>query len=356
MKVLFVAAKKGCGFAPFVEEQAQALRALAVEPAALDAGHLDAARLDATHLEKVEVVDYAHTAHGIANYMKWVPKLHKVIKEIKPDVVHAHFGLTGLLAGLAAIGTGVPVVVTYHGCDINDKKLRPFSRMAMRLAAWNIFVSRRQMINAYGSEKRAAKAAKGSVMPCGINTSLFDAGQIDTIWFESKFGKGENILFAGSLEAFVKDPELAKSVICNLKSKMSSNNIELIELKGYTREQVATLMYKCKALLLTSVREGSPQVIKEAMACNCPIVSTNVGDVEERLEGLEGCFVVGEKRKENGEWSSESREQVIQYLSEALEKAISYGRTKGREKLLADGLDNEQIACKLLQIYEQVKR
>ena len=332
MKVLFVAAKKNTGhFSPFVDEQKAAL---------ISSG--------------MNVVDYAHTAHGILNYVKWIPKLRKAIKQNNPDVVHAHFGLTGLMAGLASIGTGFPVVVTYHGCDFNDNKLRPFSRIAMRLAAWNIFVSNRQMINAYGSEERAAKAKKGSVIPCGINTNLFKAGQIDEIWYESKFGKGENVLFAGSFEALVKDPELAKSVICNLKSKMSSNDIELIELKGYYREQVVTLMYKCKALLLTSIREGSPQVIKEAMACNCPIVSTNVGDVEERLEGLGGCFVVGERRKENGEWSSESREQVIQQMSEALEKAMSYGRTEGRKRLLADGLDNKQVAARLVKIYKQI--
>ena len=330
MKVLFVAAKKNTGhFSPFVEEQKEALASTGNN-----------------------VVAYAHTAHGILNYVKWVPKLRKAINQIKPDVVHAHFGLTGLMAGLASLGTGVPVVVTYHGCDINDKKLRPFSRMAMRLAAWNIFVSKRQMINAYGSEERAARAKNGSVMPCGINTELFNAEQIDEIWYESKFGNGVNVLFAGSFEAYVKDPELARQAMNELTNE--GVNADLIELKGYTRKQVVTLMYKCKALLLTSIREGSPQVIKEAMACNCPIVSTNVGDVEERLEGLEGCFVVGERRKENGGWSSESREQVIQQLSEVLKKAISYGRTKGRERLLKDGLDNAQIAERLISIYNSV--
>lgn len=316
MKILFVAAKKNNGcFSPFVEEQKEAL---------LHAG--------------VEVVDYAHTAHGIVNYIKWVPKLHKAIKEIKPDVVHAHYGLTGLLAGLAAIGIEVPVVVTYHGCDINDKKLRPFSRMAMRLAAWNIFVSKRQMINAYGSEERAAKAKKGSIIPCGVNTNLFDAGQIDEIWYESKFGNGEKVLFASDFGQEVKDPALAKAVIEDLKLKIA--DLELVELKGYTREQVATLMYKCKALLLTSIREGSPQVVKEAMACDCPIVSVDVGDVSERIDGLDGCFVVK---------SREPKE-----LAEVLEKAIAFGRTKGREQLLADGLDNEQVAHKLIEIYKQV--
>ena len=335
MKILFVAAKKNTGhFSPFVEEQKAALISM-----------------------RMNVVDYAHTAHGILNYVIWIPKLRKAIKQNNPDVVHAHFGLTGLMAGLAAVGTSVPVVVTYHGCDINDKKLRPFSRLAMQLAAWNIFVSKRQMINAYGSEFKAVKAKKSSIIPCGVNTNLFDAGQIDEIWYESKFGKGENVLFAGSFEAIVKDPELAMAAVARVKSeelRAKSGDVELIELKGYTREQVATMMHKSKALLLTSIREGSPQVIKEAMACNCPIVSTNVGDVEERLEGLDGCFVVGERRKENGEWCNENREQVIQQLSEALKKAIAFGRTKGRDRLLADGLDNEQVAAQLVKIYKQI--
>lgn len=316
MKVLFVAAKKNNGcFSPFVEEQKASL-------------------LQA----RVEVVDYAHTAHGIVNYMKWVPKLHKAIKEIKPDVVHAHFGLTGLMAGLAAIWTGVPVVVTYHGCDINDKKLRPFSRMAMRLAAWNIFVSKRQMVNAYGSEARAAKATKGGVMACGIDIRMFDKSQVDDAWYESRFGKGDKVLFGGDYERAVKDPILAKQVIEDFRLEIG--DLELIEMKGYTREQVVTLMYKCKALLLTSIREGSPQVVKEALACDCPIVSVDVGDVSERLDGLDGCYVVK---------SREPKE-----LAEALEKAIAFGRTKGRERLLSDGLDNEQVARKLIEIYERV--
>lgn len=326
-KILIVAAKKGEGFAPFVREQRDAL---------LHAG--------------VDVVDCAHTAHGIVNYMKWVPKLRKAInKETKPNVVHAHFGLTGLMAGLAAIGTGVPVVVTYHGCDINDRKLLPFSRMAMRLAAWNIFVSKRQMINAYGSEERAAKAKKACIMPCGINISQFDEKNVDGAWFEAKFGMGDKVLFAGSFESYVKNPELAKRAIEELRLKQSfessrdkkNEDIVLLELKGYTREEVVTLMYKCKALLLTSIREGSPQVVKEALACGCPIVSVDVGDVAERVNGLEGCYVVKSRDPKD--------------IAGALEKAIAFGRTNGRERLLADGLDNEQIAQRLIEIYKQVQ-
>ena len=329
MKVLFVAAGKKCGFAVFVNEQKEAI-----------AQELRKSPMSDERLAMSDepVMEYVHTAHGIGNYIKEARKLHRTIKELKPDVVHAHFGLTGLMAGLAAIGTGVPVVVTYHGCDINDKKLRPFSRMAMRLAAWNIFVSKKQMINAYGSERKADKAKKGSVIPCGIDITLFDEKMVDNAWYDRTFGKGDKVLFGGDFERAVKDPALAMQVIEDLRFKIA--DLELIEMKGYTREQVVTLMYKCKALLLTSVREGSPQVVKEAMACDCPIVTVDVGDVSERLDGLDGCFVVKGR---------EPRE-----LAEALEKAIAFGRTKGRERLLADGLDNEQVAHKLIEIYKKV--
>lgn len=277
MKVLLVAAKKDDGFSPFVTEQMEALVQLGAE-----------------------VVAYAHSAHGVGQYAMEISKLRSAIKEIKPNVIHAHFGLTGLLAGLAALWTGVPVVVTYHGCDINDKKLRPFSRIAMQLAEWNIFVSKRQIVNAYGSERQAGKSTKKCIIPCGINLSQFDSGMVNDAWFDSRFEKGNYVLFAGSYDSYVKNSGLAKQAVAiankfeigNLKSEIKSNEINLIELKGYTREQVVTLMFRSKALLLTSIREGSPQVIKEAMACGCPIVSVDVGDVEERTAGVGGCYVI----------------------------------------------------------------
>lgn len=318
MRILFVAAQKDNGrFSPFVEEQKDAL---------MHAG--------------VEVCVYAHTAHGILQYVHWIPKLHNVIKESQPNVIHAHFGLTGLMAGLAAIGTEVPVVVTYHGCDINDKKLRPFSRIAMRLARWNIFVSKRQMINAYGTEMRACKASKGVVLPCGVTIKLFDQNKVNNAWYDEKFGSGDYVLFAGSFSSVVKNPVLARQAVDLLK--IEGRNVELLELKGYTREQVVTLMYRCKALLLTSVREGSPQVIKEAMACGCPIVSVDVGDVKERVNGIGGCYVIDSRDPKK--------------LAEALTAAIAYGRTTGREKLLEDGLDNNQVTEKLIGIYKYVAK
>ena len=129
----------------------------------------------------------------------------------------------------------------------------------------------------------------------------------------------------------------------SLNEPLALNDVELIELKGYTREEVNRLMCACDCLLMTSKTEGSPQVIKEAMACGCPIVSVDVGDVAERTDGVEGCYIV------------KSREPMD--IAEALRKAIAFeGKTNGREKILAAGLTNEQVAKKIIEIYQEILR
>lgn len=314
MRILIVASDKNGHFAPFIEEQMTALQACGVE-----------------------IIRYGVTGKGITGYLRELPALRRLIRAEQPDIIHAHFGLCGLLATLAVIGLRTPVVVTYHGCDINAKKNRPFSKVAMCLSAWNIFVSHRQMLNAFGTDEQASKNHKWSIIPCGIDTHLFDDEHVCTEWFDRKFSSNTYVLFAGSFDNFVKGPELAKQAVEIYNASHLESPIELLELRGYTREQVVTLMHKCSTLLLTSIREGSPQVVKEAMACGCPIVSVDVGDVAERLSGMEGGYVVPTRDPKE--------------LALNLEPAIAFGRTKGREKLLEDGLDNTQIAETLISIY-----
>ena len=115
-------------------------------------------------------------------------------------------------------------------------------------------------------------------------------------------------------------------------------------------------MNAADCLLLTSWSEGSPNVIKEAMACSCPIVTTDVGDVNERLEGLEGCFVA---KTEHPVVNSATHEQYVEEnavcIAQCLEKALEFGKhTAGRERLINDGLGIEQIAQRIKNMYEQL--
>lgn len=278
---------------------------------------------------------------GIMGYLRAIPGLRKMIREWNPDVVHAHYGLSCLVANLAT--RRVPVASTYHGSDINVKSVRRFSKMAIRLSAWNIFVSKKNMALA-----GVVEGKKCSLIPCGVNLpqpwSELQKQKVEQLtlnqWVETIMPKGKKyVLFAGAFDNAVKDPERAKQTMNELTNE--GINAELIELKGYTRDQVNALMYNCDAFLMTSKTEGSPQVIKEALACGCPIVSVDVGDVAERTDGVDGCFVVK---------SREPRE-----IAAAIEKALVFkGRTNGRDKIIEFGLTNELVAKQIIETYEDI--
>ena len=260
---------------------------------------------------------------------------------------------------LANLQRCIPVVTTYHGSDINQSSILRFSKIAIRLSAYNIFVSKRNIAI-------AKPKSKYELLPCGVNltddqlTTRTDARKALGIADDAKI-----VLFAGAFDNAIKDPELAKETVLEVKrilslsledvdssemlSKLSLNKntssqdleLELVELKGFNRSQVNLMMCAVNCLLMTSKSEGSPQVIKEAMACGCPIVSVDVGDVAERTSGVEGCYVVPSRDPKD--------------IAQALLQAIAFeGKTNGREKIIEMGLSNEQVAQRLIAIYESV--
>lgn len=302
MKILVVASYNKNRFAPFIVEQADALKHVGCE------------------------VDYfGVVGKGIKGYFNAFGALRNKIKSFRPDIIHAHYGLSGLLANLQR---SVPVVTTYHGSDINLPKVLRLSKIAMRLSAWNIFVSQRNV--------DIAKPKKNYVLlPCGVNLPNYVEKDICAVKQKLNWNPNKKyILFAGAFDNRVKNAKLAQDSVSLLE------DAELIELKGYTREQVTALFYASDAFLMTSFTEGSPQVIKEAMACGCPIVSVDVGDVAERIKGLEGCYIA---------------ERSPHDIAERLNKALSFNsRTKGRERIIELGLTNDLVAKKLVEIYTQI--
>lgn len=295
------------------------------------AGHAAPFVLEQMHALQTQGVDcglFLVKGRGIRGYLGQFRPLKRFIVSFDPSLIHAHFGLCGLLAN---IQRKIPVITTYHGSDINDSKTFRFSKIALWLSAWNIFVSNKTM-------QKAGPNHKCTLLPCGVDltqvqlTSKPEARRLMHLNENKKY-----VLFAGAFEIEVKNAPLAKQTVGLLKD----SSIELIELKGYTRDEVALLMCAADVLLMTSFNEGSPQVIKEALACGCPIVSVDVGDVRERMDGVGGCFMADSNHPEE--------------LAELMRKALSFtGRTKGRDKVLADGLDNQNVAKKLVEIYTKI--
>ena len=322
--------------------------------------------------EGIEVERFGIKRKGLCGYLREIPRLCRTIREVHPDLIHAHYGLSGLLAGLARLVClastslkmglgGVPLVTTYHGSDINEPRVLRLSCLAMRLSAWNIFVSKRNVDIA----AKACRITNYSLIPCGVNltddqllTREKARRQLSQINLPCIVANGKErktcafrdiqdasiILFAGDFDNAVKDAPLAQQSMDVLNADVpffEGGRGSLIELRGYSRTEVNLLMCAADCLLLTSKREGSPQVIKEAMVCGCPIVSVDVGDVSERIADLDGCFL--------------ARTRDPQEIANLLAKALAHkGKTQGRQRIIDEELSNKQIARSLIHLYNSI--
>jgi glycosyltransferase involved in cell wall biosynthesis len=100
-------------------------------------------------------------------------------------------------------------------------------------------------------------------------------------------------------------------------------------------------MNACDAMLLTSYHEGSPNVLKEAMACNLPVVSVPIGDVAERTAGVVGYRV-----------RPRDEEQLANALLSTLQDETPCG---GREAILRQGLDLASVAERIVDVYHEAQ-
>ncbi len=300
MKVLIVCSGNSGRIAPFILEQGKSLVR-----------------------EGLEVNYFTIVGKGWSGYLKNRKLLLDKIHRYQPEIIHAHYGLSGLLANTQR---KIPVITTYHGSDIHNLKVFWFSRLSIKLSAYNIFVSEE-------NKKKSRQLIKQSVIPCGVDLDVFKPMDKEQARNELCLDiRKKFILFAGAFDNPVKNATLAKEVLKWFPEAM------LIELKGYSREQVALLMNAADVALMTSFTEGSPQFIKEAMACNCPIVSVEVGDVPELVEGIENCYLTSYDPTD---------------IADKLQLVLNSGeRTNGRQKIIDKELDMETIAKRILEIYQ----
>ena len=309
MKIIVVCRFHGVRIVPFISEQAEAVERL---------GH------------EVRFVISHHK--GVRGYIELYRNLRKAMREMQPDIIHAHFGICGFAANLQR---KVPVVVTYLGSDINTK-IRYISILSMLLSKYNIFMGTRQLAKV----KRFANPAKTEIVRYGILSDLFVEQDKQKAREALGLDKDKKyVLFSGRFSRLDKDPELAKAAVALLND--GENEVVLQELTGgYTKEEMVSLMNAVDAAVVTSKAEGSPQFTKEVMSCGCPIVSVDVGDVAEQVEGLDGCYIVK---------SRDPRE-----IADALKKAIAFGKTNGHQHIKDMQLDNDQVAKKIVEIYEKL--
>lgn len=234
--------------------------------------------------EGIQVDDFRINGKGVLGYLKNLRPLYSKIRNGSYDLIHAHYGLSGLLSTFQRL---LPTVITFHGSDVNQKNNLFFSFLASRLSSYNIIVNDNMA-------KMLLLNEKYKVLPCGVDFDLFYPIKKEKARKELGLDLTKNfVLFSSGFDNPIKNFPLAKKAV-----KFLNEPVEILELKNKSRREVNLLFNACDLLLMTSFSEGSPQVIKEALASNTPIISTDVGDVKRMVKGVKNCFITSYEPKD----------------------------------------------------------
>ncbi len=307
MRVLFVCSgnKKANGVSPFIQSQADSLIYVGLQ-----------------------IDFFIINQPGLVGYFKHIFKLRKFLKNNTFDIVHAHYSLSAIVAGLAG---SKPLLVSLLGSDAYIKGwIRWLTKWFYRHKWVKTIVKTSDM-------KIRLKMDDAIVLPNGVNIDRYKAIDKNEARNKIKYSQDKKlVLFLANPNRHEKNYSLALKAF----KLIDLTDIELIPVYDQPAEIIPYYMNASDLLLLTSKWEGSVNVVKEAMACNLPIVSTNVGDVKKNISDIDGCYITTND-------PNDIKEKILLALNHNQ-------RTRGREKLISLGLDSENIAKKLINIYNSV--
>ncbi len=194
------------------------------------------------------------------------------------DLVHANYGL---MAPAALVGHRLPTVISFWGSDLLGG-LGGLCRLCARRADESIVMS----------PAMAAELGESChIIPHGIDLALFRPIPTETARQEVGWSDaGKHVLFPYSPDRPVKNFPVAAGVVAEARHRVDEP-ISLHPLSGVDHSQMPYYYNAADAVLLTSKHEGSPNAVREALACNCPVVATDVGDVGSWLSGLSPAAV-----------------------------------------------------------------
>lgn len=307
MRVLLITSmfpvERDQGLGAFVASQIEAIRALGVQ---VDVEFLDVKR------SKWELV------RGIIDVR------HKV-KTGQYDLAHAHFGYNGIPACLQS---EIPFVVSFCGTDLASPKFQTISKWVSRRAEACIVKS---------IEMQKYLDIPSTVIPNGIDMERFRPSSREQA--RKTLGLREKrhyVLFISNPERPEKRYALADDAIKRVRKK--GKEVEPLVVFNKPHSELPIYMNAADLLILTSSREGSPNTIKEAMACNLPIVSTDVGDVRKVIGNTENCVL-----------AEASPDDIANGIEQILDTSR---RTNGR--LNIEPLSSVAIGRRVVQIYQNV--
>jgi glycosyltransferase involved in cell wall biosynthesis len=297
-------------------------------------------KTQADSLERIGVELDVLPIRGYASkraYADAVGELRRMTRRRDYDVVHAHYGHAGVVARTQR---RAPLVVSYCGDDVlgtpdGNGGLTPRSRAEAAVFRRLAHVADATITKSEEMERALppSRRARNHVIPNGVDVERFAPRPRDEARRELGWDGEPIALFVGDPGIPRKNHELAAAATEHASRELGGLRLQVAQ--GFTPDQVPTLMSAADALLMTSLWEGSPNVVKEAMAAELPVVAVPAGDVEERLRGVDGCFV---------------RPYDAAALGEALVAAVRHGRAPAARRAVAElSLDN--VARRVERVY-----
>jgi glycosyltransferase involved in cell wall biosynthesis len=275
-------------------------------------------------------------------YPQSIFQLRRRLAQNSIDVVHAHFSYVGIIARTQF---STPLVVTFHGDDllgtVKDDGGNHTHSSRLIVGAGRLLGRMIDAAIVQSNEMAAQLNHRDNVhiVPHEVDFDVFRP--TDRAQARAALGLDaakKYLLFPNNPGIKVKRYALASQVSEAMAGE--DPDVELIVVYKETQDRLALYMSACDALVFTSFQEGSPNIVKQAMACNLPIVATDVGDVRDVIDGTEWCFVC---------------EPSVQEFSEKLFQILQHRpRTQGRQQI--SHFDRANVTRELIHIYEQALR
>jgi teichuronic acid biosynthesis glycosyltransferase TuaC len=292
----------------------------------------------------VDVMFIDRAQRGMSVYLGLGRQISARIANFKPDLVHVMYG--GVMADqVTRAVNNPPVIVSFCGSDLLGQHLSgPLRKLIARYGiqashgaarrACGIVVKSENLQHALPGDVNQSKVR---IIPNGIDLERFKPLDRDICrnrlgWNADRF----HILFPTNSGDPVKRFDLAWVAVEIVNH--SGIKADLHQLRSVPHDEVPIWLNASDVVLLTSLHEGSPNIIKEALACDLPVVSVDIGDVRERIQGIEGCYLA----------SSEPSDLAAELCSVYTGLRRVAGRIKMQE------LSLERIALRLKEFYEEV--
>ena len=269
-------------------------------------------------------------------------RFRKKLSEFKPDLIHVHYGT--ITAFFAAYSNLKPLVITYHGSDLNYLKDESLLKEIFRKILSQLAALRSSQIICVSEALKSKlwwKKSSVSIMPMGVNTDVFKPMDRADAQRKSGIQESEKVIIFNHNNAAVKRLDIAEMAIKEVKEALPESRLYVLN-GGVQQDEMVALLNASDCLLMCSDSEGSPTLIKEAMACNLPIVATDVGDIKQTIDQTSPYFIT---------------EQNPTALSNCLKKILaSPTRSNGRNRVFELKIDEQSLTLKLINLYQNLIR